>query len=228
MVAGHKIAITDPEKATVFLVKESGEKAEIQKNGDVYEVEVSALSTNNKKEEQILIQSEDNTYTIHTRPETMANLTTYVDKNKVEKGAYTFAVDHYLIRVNTEGKIIYYRNMDCTGEKTGKELQVENFRAQDGSEDKKRYYTYFVELDPTKRNMNGGYSSGMYVIMDQNYKEINYVILQKNVAEHHVHGEGYLDQYELNLLSKDHWFALSYTELHVKNIPKTVPTKYGK
>ena len=76
--------------------------------------------------------------------------------------------------------------------------------------------------------MNGGYSSGMYVIMDQNYKEINYVILQKNVAEHHVHGEGYLDQYELNLLSKDHWFALSYTELHVKNIPKTVPTKYGK
>ncbi len=119
MVAGHKIAITDPEKATVFLVKESGEKAEIQKNGDVYEVEVSALSTNNKKEEQILIQSEDNTYTIHTRPETMANLTTYVDKNKVEKGAYTFAVDHYLIRVNTEEKIIYYRNMDCTGEKTG-------------------------------------------------------------------------------------------------------------
>ena len=72
------------------------------------------------------------------------------------------------------------------------------------------------------RHAQGGYSSGEYVIMDENYKEIDYVTLLSNEDKNHTHGEGYLDQHEFQLLGKDHWVSLSYTGVLVKNLPDSV------
>lgn len=151
-------------------------------------------------------------YKIHTVNELMADMD-IVSNGKADAGVYTFAIDKFLLRVNTDGSIVYYRNVGCIGES----LMAENFMAQDTEDG--RFYTYFVELKPQWRNANGGFSSGMYVVMDSNYKEINYVTLQANDDPNHTHGEGYLDQHEFVLLGENHWISLSYTPLMVENIP---------
>jgi hypothetical protein len=99
-----------------------------------------------------------------------------------EAGVYTFALDKILLRVNTEGKIVYYRDMGCAGEN-----MTENFQPQDTQDG--RFYTYFAELNPEMRNSKGGFSSGMYVVMDENYKEIDYITMLANDEEENTHGE---------------------------------------
>ena len=105
---------------------------------------------------------------------------------------------------------------------------AENFKAVDAPEDGNRYYTYFVELRSDMRNSQGGYSSGEYVIMDENYKEIDYVTLMPNTDENHTHGEGYLDQHEFQLLGRDHWISLSYTGVFVDNLPEDIEKNQGR
>jgi hypothetical protein len=53
---------------------------------------------------------------------------------------------------------------------------VENFKPQDTNDG--RFYTFCVELNPKMRGI--GFVSGMFVLMDKNYKEINYITLAAN------------------------------------------------
>lgn len=151
-------------------------------------------------------------YKIHTVSELIADMDITAN-GEADKGVYTFAIDKFLIRVNTEGNIVYYRNVGCIGT----DLMAENFMAQDTEDG--RFYTYYVELKPEWRNANGGFSSGMYVVMDENYSEVNYITLNANEDKNHSHGEGYLDQHEFVMLGANHWIALSYTPMFVENLP---------
>ena len=98
---------------------------------------------------------------------------------------------------------------------------AENFAAQDAI-DGSRYYTAFIELEPTYRNAMGGYSSGYYLVMDENYTDIDEATLAANDDEKHYHGQGYLDQHEFVVLGKDHYINLSYTPVLADNLPETV------
>ena len=98
---------------------------------------------------------------------------------------------------------------------------AENFAAQDAI-DGSRYYTAFIELEPTYRNAMGGFSSGYYLVMDENYTDIDEATLAANDDEKHYHGQGYLDQHEFVVLGKDHYINLSYTPVLADNLPETV------
>ena len=111
---------------------------------------------------------EDKTeYKVHTLNDMMPGMN--IENNGVEKddaGVYSFALDHFFLRVNTEGELVYYRfipQMHVTVDSRGNvsENMAENFAAQDAV-DGSRYYTAFIELKPDYRNANGGYSSGSY------------------------------------------------------------------
>lgn len=191
----------------------------------VYQAELEPIAVNSDKEETIDVSVDGQTYTIHVGNDMMPQLETKSD-NPAEDGVYSFAVDKFFFRVNTDEEIIYFRDLSCVEDNIRPEtesplegLLAENFKAVDAQEDGQRYYTYFVELRSDMRNSQGGYSSGEYVVMDKNYKEINYVTLMPNEDKNHTHGEGYLDQHEFQLLGKDHWIALSYTGVFVKNLP---------
>ena len=97
---------------------------------------------------------------------------------------------------------------------------VENFTMQETAEGD--YISYFAELRPEYRNANGGYSSGMYVVMDDKYVELERVTLQANTDENHTHGEGYLDQHEFVIMGNRHYIVLSYTPELVSNLPEGV------
>ncbi|MCR5667302.1 MAG: aryl-sulfate sulfotransferase [Eubacterium sp.] len=155
-------------------------------------------------------------YDVHTLPEEFPELSATGDGvSEADQGVYTFAVDKFLIRLNTEGEIVYYRNVNCAGEH-----QIENFAPQTVGD--KQYYSVFVELNPDYRNCQGGFSSGYYLVMDENYNDVEEITLSANEDENHTHGEGYLDQHEFVMLGEDHYLKLSYTKLLVDNLPDGV------
>ena len=223
-VAGSEIVITPAEGQQIASVSSSveGKTIEIGEDGTAGVVP-EALDANEPADEVITVAMADGTeYKIHTLNELMPDLE--VVNNGVaeaDKGVYTFSVDHFFLRVNTEGELIYYRNMNCVGESDGKELMAENFAAQD-TLDGDRYYSAFVELEPDFRNSNGGFSSGFYLVMDENYQDIDKAVLEANDSENQNHGQGYLDQHEFLVLGEDHYILLSYTPILADNLPDTV------
>ena len=68
----------------------------------------------------------------------------------------------------------------------------------------------------------GGFSSGYYLVMDDNYVDIDQATLKANSDEKHYHGQGYLDQHEFVVLGKNHYINLSYTPVLADNLPETV------
>ena len=66
----------------------------------------------------------------------------------------------------------------------------------------------------------GGFSSGYYLVMDENYTDIDEATLAANDDEKHYHGQGYLDQHEFVVLGKDHYINLSYTPVLAEDVYK--------
>ena len=223
-VAGNEIVIAPQDGQQIASVSSSveGKAIDLDQDGTA-RVIPEAIDANEPADEIITVTMADGTeYKIHTVNELMPDLE--IVNNGVadaDKGVYSFSVDHFFLRVNTEGELLYYRNMNCVGERDGKELMAENFAAQD-TLDGDRYYSAFVELEPDFRNANGGFSSGCYLVMDENYQDLDKVVLAPNDSENQNHGEGYLDQHEFLVLGEDHYILLSYTQILADNLPDTV------
>lgn len=223
-VAGNEIIIESQDGQQIASVSSSVEGKTIDLDQDgAARVIPEAIDANEPADEIITVIMEDGAeYKIHTVNELMPDLE--IVNNGVEeadKGVYSFSVDRFFLRVNTDGELVYYRNMSCVGERDGKELMAENFAAQD-TLDGGRYYSAFIELEPDFRNANGGFSSGCYLVMDENYRDLDKVVLAPNDSENQNHGEGYLDQHEFLILGEDHYILLSYTQILADNLPDTV------
>lgn len=215
-VAGSDLKLAGKDGAAIKTVT-SSVSGEIAVEDGSASYTLPAINAADPVDEILTVAMENgNTYQIHTLPQAIPDMSiTGEGVSADDSGVYTFAVDKFMLRVNTEGELIYYRNMNCVGE-----MQVENFAPQllEG----KQYYTTFVELHRDYRNVQGGFSSGMYLVMDENYKEVEQVSLQANEDQNHTHGEGYLDQHEFVILDEGHYLTLSYTPLLVDNLPDSV------
>ena len=173
----------------------------------------------NEPEDEILTvtMSNDKVYKIHTLPEAIPDMTiTGEGVAADDAGVYTVSIDKFMMRINSEGKLIYYRDLNCVGHT----YQAEGFAPQ--VVNGKNYYSIFVELRPQFKSATGGFSSGMYLLMDENYKELDPVTLYPNEDPNHTHGEGYLDQHEFIMLGENHYLLLSYTQQEVNNLPASV------
>ena len=216
LVAGNSLVFTPAKDAAIASAKSSISGDIAVTDGQASLIPATILA-DNPVDEIITITMEDGTvYNVHTLSEMIPGLVISGEGVAQENaGTYDFAIDKFLLRVNTSRELVYYRNLGSVGE-----LMAENFAQQntkDGS-----YYTYFAELRQDFRNANGGFSSGMYVVMDENYNEIDYVTLLPNTEENHTHGEGYLDQHEFVVLGDSHYLTMSYTPLLVDNLPDDV------
>lgn len=168
------------------------------------------ITVENQIDEIIQVTLTDGTiYQIHTIPEKIPTFEITANNNPTS-GIYAIAIDGFMLQINTDGEITYYRSMGHKGKNV-----VANFQPHDLTEG--RYYTYFYETNTDLRDPDNGYNSGMFVLMDQNYKEIEYITLQPTET----HGEGYLDQHEIYVFSPTHFMLLSYSREFVSNIPNT-------
>lgn len=216
LVAGNELQLTAAEGAEIAAVSSSisGEIALTDKSASFVPAPIQAAAP---VDEVITVTMSDQTeYKIHTVNESMPGMViTGSGVDAANAGVYDFAIDKFLLRVNTAGELVYYRNLGCVGE-----LMAENFAKQETADGS--FFSYFVELHAEFRNANGGYSSGMYVVMDENYSEIDFVTLLPNTEANHTHGEGYLDQHEFVILGANHYLTLSYTPELVENLPENV------
>lgn len=218
LVAGHKLTIVNAEGATINSVSSSVGTA-ITEDENGFSFVPAPLSANDieTSHETITVNATfrgtTKDYTVHMMTEKMPKLE--VVKNsvaKANKGVYSFTLDKVLLRVNTDGEIVYYRDMNCWGHD-----MCENLAPQLDGE----YFSFFCELVSQYRNSQGGFSSGVYVVMDKDYKVIDTVNLYENKEKNHVHGKGFLDQHEFVMLEEGHYLLLSYTKLLVDNLPFT-------
>lgn len=227
LVAGDKINLTATGDNKVA-------SAVSDKTGDLEVVDgnvsftPAAIKADTPEDEVITVTMEDGKkYRVHTVNELLPGMDiTGTGVKASDAGVYTFALDHFFLRVNTDGELVYYRYIPqyevTVDDRSGDaENMAENFAAQDAV-DGSRYYTAFIELEPTFRNAMGGFSSGYYLVMDDNYVDIDQATLKANSDEKHYHGQGYLDQHEFVVLGKNHYINLSYTPVLADNLPETV------
>ncbi|MCF0228587.1 MAG: aryl-sulfate sulfotransferase [Parasporobacterium sp.] len=205
LVAGNKVILTGDIASAVSSV--SGDIAVA--DGKAEFVPAPMMLAELVDEVVAVTMADGTVYNVHTVNPLMPKLNIIVNKVAEENaGFYDFVVDKFLLRVSTAGELVYFRNCNCVGEA----LMCENFAKQGDA------YTYFVELQPEYRNANGGYSSGMYVVMDSSYVDVEKVTLAASEG----HGEGYLDQHEFVIIEPAHYLLLSYTLEEVNNLPEGV------
>jgi hypothetical protein len=208
--SGEELAISGAEIAAAVSVY-NGAETPITVTKGKFSFVPQVLATANTKDEIIRVTMADGkVYNIHTVHEKLP-LFEITANNNPDKGVYTAAIDGFLIRLSAEGTIVYYRYMGHLGRNL-----IANFEPHDIKEG--RYYTYFCETNVNLRDPANGYNSGMFVVMDSNYAEVNYITLIPTNR----HGEGYLDLHEFLLFSPTHWMSLSYSIERVQNIPLSV------
>lgn len=219
LVAGDKLVIAPKDDATITsVVSDNTENIATKAEDGTWTIVPGALKIENGvvKGEKITVTIADDSYVINTVSDCIPGLTVGANTVSAENaGVYTMAIDKFMLRINTSGEVVYYRNMLCVGE-----LMAENFQRQETKDGV--FYTMFVELNEDFRHAQGGYSSGMYVVMDENYNEIDEVLMLPNSDVNHKHGTGYLDQHEFVVIGKDHYLTLSYTPLRVSNLPEEI------
>ncbi len=227
-VAGNKITLTATGETKIASAVSSNENSNIALANGIVTFTPATIDADNPVDEIITVTMSDGTeYRVHTVNEMLPGMDiTGAGVKDSDAGVYTFTLDHFFLRVNTKGELVYYRYIpqeEVTVDSRGAvcENMAENFAAQDAI-DGSRYYTAFIELEPTYRNAMGGFSSGYYLVMDKNYVDIDQATLEANKDAKHYHGQGYLDQHEFLVLGKDHYINLSYTPILADNLPKTV------
>ncbi len=209
LAAGDELTFTgDIQSATDT---RDGTETPLEVTDGTFTITPATLSAADMKDEVITVTMTDGAiYNIHTVHELFP--TFELEIGSPDAGVYSFAIDKFLYQVNTAGELVYYRNVDHLAG------MVENFAPQDTEDG--LFYTYFIELNVAMRNAIGGFSSGMYVVMNDQFQEVNYVTLEPYQNETRGHGEGYLDQHEMYMLGENHWFNLSYAPVYVDNLPE--------
>ncbi len=216
MVAGNALIFTGSDDNAITAASSSA-AGDLEVEDGKVSIVPAPISAADDSDEIISFEMEDGTnYDVHTRCEMLPNFEITGEGVAAENaGVYSFVVDKVLLRINTDSEILYYRDMNCVGE-----TMAENFATQvtdDGT-----FYTVFVELREEYRNANGGFSSGFYLVMDDNFTDTDEVTLLANDDANHTHGEGYLDQHEFLVLGPDHYITLSYTPVLATNLPEGV------
>lgn len=223
LVGYDALKFTPKDGAAIASVTSSAGRTVNAANGSVSYVP-ALLNADQPVDEVLTVTMADGTvYTIHTLPEDFPDLQVTGDGVSPDnEGIYTFYTHNFMLRVATDGNIIYYRNMTCDKKsENGTKAQIYSFEPHTTADG--MFYSYYMFLKAPL----GGKGLGMWVIMDKNYNEIDQVTMAPNNDKHGSHGEGYVDFHEIRVLGAGNYITLSYMPLHVTNLPDSVPSATG-
>ena len=153
---------------------------------------------------------EPQAYVIHTLPQELPTIEiSGTGVSASDAGVYTWQDHGFLLQVNTNKELVYYRDMrSLRGDNPNLNIGDMNFQPHETAEG--MFYTYAVVL-----GRQGGYCEGYFVVMDKNYEEIDNVTLMANNSPNHKHGEGYLDFHEIRVLGADNYLVMGYNQMLV-------------
>ena len=116
----------------------------------------AAIKADTPEDEVSTVTMEDGKkYRVHTVNELLPGMDiTGTGVKASDAGVYTFALDHFFLRVNTDGELVYYRYIPqyevTVDDRSGDaENMAENFAAQDAV-DGSRYYTGAASPGPSQ------------------------------------------------------------------------------
>lgn len=117
LVAGNKLTFSSTGDNKITSA-ESSASGKLTVSSGEFTVTPATLKADTPTDEIITVTMADKTsYKIHTVNEMMPAMTiTGSGVDKANAGVYEFAVDKFLLRVNTAGELVYYRNVGCVGE----------------------------------------------------------------------------------------------------------------
>ena len=200
-VAGNKLIISGKEGKQIDSA-ESVIEGELRVDPNTVEYVPQPLTAQDPVDEIITITMMDGAiYKIHTVPEQLLKMEITGSGVAPENaGIYTFRMLGWMVRVNSDGYIVYYRDINCAG-------LDDNFQPHETPDG--MFYSYCIAL--TDRFF--GLGEGMFVIMDENYRDIDTVTLMPNDDPNHTHGEGYLDFHEIRVISKGNYLVKGYNRM---------------
>lgn len=124
-------------------------------------------------------------------------------------------IDNVAMKVGVDGQLKYY-NYNAYGCLADfKKVETKN-----GTR-----YLLFTTID-TRYGTKGVSQSGCYIVMDENYHEINRLTMKQS---EHIPVDGYpIDQHDCLYISDDEYYLIAYVDENVYNIPDSIPHKqYG-
>ncbi len=219
-VAGDVLTFTAAEGSKIASATSTNEESDIALAADgasvTFTPAVIKIGVNGEISDEIItvVMDDGTQYNVHMTSNLLPIFyMTGAGVAEDDKGVYTFENMGKLIRINSDRELIYYRDVTCLAP-----WGSFNFEADEGSGE--LYLAYDVPINEALNGM--GYNSAVYVVMDENYREIDVVGMLPNDDPNHTHGEGYIDQHEFRILGPKHYLTLSYTPLLVDNLPEGV------
>ncbi|MEN8905743.1 MAG: aryl-sulfate sulfotransferase [Clostridiales bacterium] len=208
LVAGNRLKFIGKNITSATSQIGNETKVDLAVSGCTFSLVPEMIDSDTPIDQVIEVTMADGTvYNVHTVNEMFPDFEVTYGSTPAASGVYTCILDQFMFRISTDGEIVYYRNMQYIGHNMSG-----NFKAQDTKDG--RFYTFNLELNSEMGHKLGSFCSGMFVIMNENYVEINYATLLSSSN----HGEGYLDEHEFQLLGANHWISLSYVPLLAENL----------
>lgn len=213
-----EISIAEAEK---YDIKLNG--SEIKPENDKFSVKVDELTSGNWIQLALRVRGATafTDYGIEVLPPDLPK----IEYNGVnpEAGFYYLTLNQYAIKMNQDGKIIYWRT---TGDPT---LNCFDFKATKVND--RLYYSVLVPFE-AEYIQERGYLEGVYytpvraIVMDIDYRVIDTV----DSVQPHPQSlkEEFLDMHDFVILGENHYLTLSYVGQRVHNIPKELdPSPFG-
>src|SRR5699024_6474684 len=187
---------------------------EVQINGEDFSGKESYTfnidSINEENHIELTIDGEE--YLIKTLPETLSNYD--YENNGAEDGFYYFTYDSYIVKLSTDGEIVYYNDV-------GFPFNFTMHKTEDGN----KYYCYGFRTNTNNKIDEIGYQPVKAVIMDESYKIVDEV---ESILPTDKLNVNPLDSHEFIFIDLGHYIVSSYYPEEVFNIPSEIKqNKFG-
>lgn len=150
------------------------------------------------------------TYTVPVYPNDLPDIIVTQNMKKANTGAYYFVAGNFLVKMNTYGKIIYFRRENKTTP------ALRDFRRVETPNGNVRYL-FMKAYDGYNRDAGNSY----YIVMDEKYNVIDMIeYLQPSSSVPESTGN---EGHDIIYIDDGHYYQTAYVAKHVTNIPSSVP-----
>ena len=154
------------------------------------------------------------TYWLQTWPSTVTSYTV-VGQSLYEGDYYLTSIgegQHVAMKIGQDGELKYYKYNAYGAVADFKKVQTDNGIR----------YLYFTTID-TRYNSKAVTNLGCYVVMDENFHEINRLMMMQSEK---IPKDGYpVDQHDCLYINDGEYYLVTYADQNVTNIPGNIPHK---
>ncbi|WP_164667637.1 arylsulfotransferase family protein [Virgibacillus doumboii] len=171
---------------------------------DKYELELNSISEDN----YITLTVDGTDYQIKTLPDFLSDYE--YENNGASDGFYYFSYGDYIVKLSTNGQIVYYKNVG-----TAFSFDFKLNKTDEGE----IYYSYLVRNNGHEKVPGIGYHPTKAVVMDADYNVVDEV---ESIKSTNLVSTNPLESHEFVFIELGHYIISSYYPEEVNNIPSDI------